>query len=209
MTTKEQILQARTARMGPKALSALSKASVGVAGLGGLGSHIGMALARMGVGRLVLVDVDRVDLANLHRQHYALSHVGQWKADAITEQLRAVDPYLTYEPHRVRVTPENLASLFGSCQILCEAFDSPEQKATLVESALTLLPETIVVSGCGMAGMGPANLIQTRKAMNRLYLCGDGQSDLEREGSFTASRVQICAAHQANAVLRLLLGETP
>lgn len=209
MVTKEQIAQARIARMGENTAAALSRASVGIAGLGGLGSHIAMALARMGVGRLVLADFDRVELTNLHRQQYTLSHIGQWKTEAITEQLRAVDPYLLYEPHRVRVTPENLSFLFNGCQILCEALDSPEQKAMLVQNALALLPEMIVVSGCGMAGMGPANPIQTRKVMNRLYLCGDGQTELEREGSLAASRVQICAAHQANAVLRLVLGKIP
>lgn len=209
MTTKEQIAQARIARMGKNTSEALSRASVGVAGLGGLGSHIAMALARMGVGRMVLADFDRVELANLHRQQYSLSHIGQWKTDAIVEQLRAVDPYLLYEPHRVRVTPENLPLLFGGCQILCEALDSPEQKAMLVQNALAFLPETTVVSGCGMAGTGPANPIQTRRIMNRLYLCGDGRTELEREGSLAASRVQICAAHQANAVLRLLLGKMP
>lgn len=209
MISREAILEARLSRMGENTVHILSQATVGIAGLGGLGSHIAAALARMGVGKLVLADFDRVELANLHRQYYLLSQVGMEKTQALVQQLEAVDPYLTYETHQTRITPENLPKLFGSCQVLCEAFDRPEEKAMLVETALERLPDILVISGSGMAGMGSANLIHTRKAMGRLYLCGDEVSQVEREGSLFASRVQVCAAHQANGVLRLLLGLEP
>ena len=183
--SREELRRARVERQGEAVVRRLESAVVGIAGLGGLGSHIAVSLARLGVGKLVLADFDRVEVTNLHRQQYFIEHP-------------------------VRLTPENLPGIFAGCSVLCEAFDRPEEKAMLIETALTELPHTVVVSGSGMAGTGSANTIQTVRAMNRLYLCGDGETDVATSGSLTASRVSVCAGHQAHMVLRLLLGdETP
>ena len=198
---------ALTARHGAVAQARFSAASVGVAGLGGLGSHIAVLLARLGVGRLVLADFDKVDVTNLHRQHYFLPHLGRYKTEALAEQLQQINPWLTYETHTVQVTADNAPALFRGCQVVCEAFDQPDQKAMLVQVLLTGLPDAVVVAASGMAGTGSANTITTRKAMGRLWLCGDGESDVA-QGTLTAPRVAVCAAHQANLVMRLLLGET-
>lgn len=206
--TKQALYQARVERHGEEAVQKLQNACVGIAGLGGLGSHIAVSLARMGVGKLVLADFDRVDVTNLHRQQYFVDQVGLFKTEALADTLRKIDPWIQLELHPVRLTPENLPTIFGSCPILCEAFDKAEEKAMLLETVLTELPHTTVVSGSGMAGMGSVNQIQTRKAMKRLYLCGDGETDVAEYGSLFASRVAVCAGHQAHVVLRLLLGET-
>ncbi len=205
--TKQALYQAKVERHGEEAVQKLQNACVGIAGLGGLGSHIAVSLARMGVGKLVLADFDRVDVTNLHRQQYFVDQVGLFKTEALADTLRKIDPWIQLELHPVRLTPEKLPTIFGSCPILCEAFDKAEEKAMLLETVLTELPHTIVVSGSGMAGAGSVNEIQTRKAMNRLYLCGDGQTDVAEYGSLFASRVAVCAGHQAHMVLRLLLGE--
>ena len=205
--TKQALYQARVERHGEVAVQKLQNACVGIAGLGGLGSHIAVFLARMGVGKLVLADFDRVDVTNLHRQQYFVEQVGLLKTEALADTLRKIDPWIQLELHPVRLTPENLPTIFGSCPILCEAFDKAEEKAMLLETVLTELPHTTVVSGSGMAGMGSVNQIQTRKAMKRLYLCGDGETDVAEYGSLFASRVAVCAGHQAHMVLRLLLGE--
>ncbi len=208
--SREALRRARVERQGEAVVRRLESAVVGIAGLGGLGSHIAVSLARLGVGKLVLADFDRVDVTNLHRQQYFAEQLGRYKTDALAETLRRVDPWLSCELHPVRLTPENLPGIFAGCSVLCEAFDRPEEKAMLIETALTELPHTVVVSGSGMAGIGSANTIQTVRAMNRLYLCGDGETDVATSGSLTASRVSVCAGHQAHMVLRLLLGdETP
>ena len=207
MITKDTIEAARIARMGGDAVQKLKSAAVGIAGLGGLGSHIAVHLARMGVGRLVLADFDRVDLTNLHRQHYDLEQIGQYKTEALASQLRNIDPYLAYDLHTVRVSEENAATLFSSCSVVCEAFDRADQKALLIETLLAECPDTVIVSGSGMAGIGSANTVQTRRGMTRLYLCGDGQTDVGEAGSLAASRVAACAAHQAHMALRLILGQ--
>lgn len=206
--TKQALYQARVERHGKEAVQKLQNACVGIAGLGGLGSHIAVSLARMGVGKLVLSDFDRVDVTNLHRQQYFVEQVGLPKTEALADTLRKIDPWIQLELHPVRLTSENISTIFSSCSILCEAFDKAEEKAMLLETVLTELPHTTVVSGSGMAGVGSVNQIQTRKAMKRLYLCGDGETDVAKYGSLFASRVAVCAGHQAHMVLRLLLGET-
>lgn len=203
---KNTFMQALEQRHGRKNQEILSRSAVGIAGLGGLGSHIAFSLARLGVGRLVLVDFDCVDVTNLHRQQYAFHQVGMEKPQALAAELKRVNPYCTYETHFQKVTPENIAELFGCCQVICEAFDDAQEKAMLTENVLTRLKGVPLVAASGMAGMGSGNSVRTRKVMENFYLCGDETSDIADTGSLTEPRVALCASHQALMVLRLLLG---
>ena len=65
----------------------------------------------------------------------------------------------------------------------------------------------MLVSASGMAGLGSANEIITRKIRDNFYLIGDSYSDYEEYSGIMSTRVMLCAAHQANVVLRLILGE--
>ena len=172
---------------------------------GGLGSNIAVMLARSGIGHLLLVDFDTVDVTNLNRQMYMIPHLGRPKAEALPDILCQINPYLEYESVCVKVTPENVKQLFEMYPIVCEAFDKPDQKAMLVRELLGQCPETMVVSGNGMAGLGDTNDIQTRKMMRRLYVCGDQKTDVGNGIGLIAPRVAACAAHQANKVLQLIL----
>ena len=89
-----------------------------------------------------------------------------------------------------------------------EAFDRAEAKAMLVSGVLEHFPEKYLVAGSGLAGLGSANTIQTRRVSQRFYLCGDGTSDSSVGLGLVASRVLVCAAHEANMILRLIAGET-
>ena len=91
--------------------------------------------------------------------------------------------------------------------IICEAFDGAECKAMLTNIVLEKMPEKYLVAASGMAGMGSANSIQTRRIMKHFYLCGDEVSDAAEGMGLVASRVMICAAHQAHTVLRILANE--
>ena len=184
-----------------------SSATVAVCGLGGLGSAIAIALARAGIGKLLLIDFDRVDITNLHRQQYKAKQIGKYKTEALSENLKEIAPYVELQIHTARVTEENAAHLLRGADIICEAFDDAEDKAMLTNLVLETMPDKYLVAASGMAGMGSANIIQTRKVMSRFYLCGDGASDVQSEGSLVASRVMLCAAHQAHTVLRILAGE--
>lgn len=206
--TQEELHAALVERHGADIQQKLDRASVGIAGLGGLGSNIAVHLARLGMGRLVLVDFDTVDVTNLNRQHYTMKDIGVPKTLALLEQLEEINPYLQYEPYTERVIPANVARMFAGCDVVCEAFDRADQKAMLIETLLERLPDTVVVSGSGMAGYGSANAIRTKRRFGRLYVCGDGTSDIADGVGLMVPRVAVCAAQQATMVLRLLLGET-
>ncbi len=196
---------ALSARIGPDARERLQQARVGVAGLGGLGSHIAVMLARSGVGALHLVDFDLVDESNLNRQHYFREHLGRPKTEALAEQLARIDPRIDLMLDRMRVDAGNAARIFECERIVCEAFDDPACKADLVNALLTASPDTIVVAGSGMAGAGPASGMVTRRAGKRLYICGDGTTDVA-DAALYAPRVALCAAQQALVTVRLILG---
>ena len=204
--SRESYRNALAERIGREAAERLGGSTVGIAGLGGLGSNIALLLARSGVGKLVITDFDTVELSNIHRQNYPLSAIGMKKTDAVAREIGRVNPWCTVEKHDIRLDRDNV-SVFSGCDVVCEALDDAERKIMLIESLSSMGKTT--VSGNGMAGMDCANSIVTRKAGNKLYICGDGESDVKEKGSLSASRVALCAAHQANAVIRLLLGMEP
>jgi sulfur carrier protein ThiS adenylyltransferase len=75
-----------------------------------------------------------------------------------------------------------------------------------IRDRLNGLPEVHVVAASGLAGYGPANDIRTR-SLERLHICGDGETGIAPGRGLMASRVMVCAGHQANQVVRILLGE--
>lgn len=204
--TEQEFDRVLCERQGKKVQEILKKSVVAIAGLGGLGSNIALALTRAGVGKLILVDFDRVELSNLNRQQYGVRHLGRYKTEALTEILLEVNPYVKIEAHTVKVDEDNVKELFGDAAILCEAFDVPENKAMLVNTALEVLPSATIVAASGLAGYGSSNIITTRRITNRFYLCGDGTSQVQPEAGLMAPRVMLCAGHEANMIIRLLLG---
>lgn len=202
--TKEEWYQALLERHGETAQKKLASATVAICGLGGLGSNIAAILARAGVGRLILIDFDKVDITNLHRQQYKANQIGMSKTDALSENLLEIAPYVVLETHSVCITDENAAGFLKNADIICEAFDKAECKAMLTNLVLERMPDKYLIAASGMAGMGSANTIQTRRVLENFYICGDGKSDVQSEGSLISSRVMICAAHQAHTVIRIL-----
>ena len=203
--SREQLDQAFDARFPEEMQTKLRNARVAVAGLGGLGSNIAVMLARSGVGELLLVDFDTVDVTNLNRQMYLIPQLGKPKAEALPEILYQINPYLTYRSVCIKVTPDNVKELFSEYPIVCEAFDKPDQKAMLVRELLMQCPKTTVVSGNGMAGYADANEIRTCQVMKRVYVCGDQSTDVGNGIGLIAPRVAVCAAHEANKVLQLIM----
>ena len=202
--TKEEWYAALSERHGEKIQKNFESATVAVCGLGGLGSNIAFALARAGIGKLILIDFDSVDITTIHRQQYKANQIGMSKTEALKENLSEIAPYATIETYSVRITEINAEEILGKADVICEAFDNAECKAMLVNLVLEKMPEKYLVAASGMAGFGSANTVQTRRISKRFYLCGDGTSDVQSEGSLVASRVMLCAAHQAHTVLRIL-----
>jgi len=202
--TKEEWYAALSERHGEKIQKNFEFATVAICGLGGLGSNIAFALARAGIGKLILIDFDSVDITNLHRQQYKANQIGMSKTQALKENLLEIAPYVAIETHKVRISENNAAEFLEKADIICEAFDDAECKAMLVNLVLERMPEKYLVAASGMAGFGSANTIQTRRISKHFYICGDGASDVSEAGSLVASRVMLCAAHQAHTVLRIL-----
>jgi sulfur carrier protein ThiS adenylyltransferase len=205
--TKEEWYTALEQRHGKALQEKFSSATVAVCGLGGLGSNIAIALARAGVGKLILIDFDRVDITNLHRQQYKADQIGRYKADSLAQNLLEIAPYTEIKTITERITEANVCSLLKDADVVCEAFDNAEAKAMLVNVVLEQFPHAYLVAASGMAGMGTSNTIRTRKIMKRFYLCGDEKSDVADTIGLLAPRVMLCAAHQAHTVLRILAGE--
>ena len=205
--TKKEWTDALITRHGSELHKRFSSATVAVCGLGGLGSNIAVALARAGIGKLVLIDFDRVDITNLHRQQYKADQIGFYKTDALAEIILEIAPYTEIQTVTEKITEENFADLLKDADIVCEAFDNAESKAMLVNGVLEQLPDCYLVAASGMAGMDTPNTIQTRKVMKRFYLCGDEKNDVADTIGLVAPRVMLCAAHQAHTVLRILAGE--
>ena len=202
--TKEEWYSALSERHGEKIQNIFESATVAICGLGGLGSNIAFALARAGIGKLILIDFDSVDITNLHRQQYKANQIGMEKTEALKDNLLEIAPYVAIETHSVRISENNAEELLGKAEIICEAFDDAECKAMLINFVLERMPKKYLVAASGMAGMGSANTIQTRRISKQFYICGDEISDVKSEGSLVASRVMLCAAHQAHTVLRIL-----
>lgn len=205
--TKKEWDEALIKRQGEEMQKKFAGASIAICGLGGLGSNIAVSLARAGIGKLLLVDFDSVDIANLHRQQYKANQIGKYKTEALLENLKEIAPYIDIEIHTAYVTEENAAHLLQGADIICEAFDNAECKAMLTNIVLETMPDKYFVAASGMAGMGSANSIQTRKITEKFFLCGDETSDVAEAGSLVAPRVMLCAAHQAHTVLRILAGK--
>lgn len=205
---KETMKKALEERHGKQLQEKISHAAVAVCGLGGLGSNVAIALARAGIGRLHLIDFDKVDISNLNRQQYFVKQLGMYKVDAMRDNLKEIAPYTEVVCDCLKVTESNLKDLFQNDTIICEAFDVPEAKAILVNGVLDFYPDKKIISASGMAGLGSANTIHTRKISNNFYLCGDEISDSTIGLGLVSSRVLVCAAHEANMILRLIAGET-
>jgi len=200
-------MDALAERHGTELQRRFSEATVAVCGLGGLGSNIAIALARAGIGKLILIDFDRVDITNLHRQQYKASQIGLYKTDALADNLAEIAPYTEITTNTVKLSEDNLTTYLKEADIVCEALDNAEAKAMLVNGVLEQLPGCFLVAASGMAGMDTPNTIKTRKIGKRFYLSGDGVSDVTDTIGLVAPRVMLCAAHQAQTVLRILAGE--
>ena len=184
----------------------LKKTKICILGLGGLGSNVAILLARAGIGYLKLVDFDIVEASNLNRQQYRISHIRMKKTKAIKNIIKEINPFVKVDILDTKVDKENISSIVKDIKIIVEAFDRAETKAMAIEKLLTN-KNKIVISASGMAGLGSSNEIITRRVRDNFYLTGDNYSDYEEYSGIMSTRVMICAAHQANMVLRLILGE--
>jgi len=193
-----------TARNALQLKSKLEKAVVGIAGCGGLGSNAAIALARIGIGKLILVDFDVVEPTNLNRQQYFINDIGKRKVDALEEKLKMINPFLQIEKHYEKLNGINIKFIFKEVHIIVEAFDKVSEKAMLLKAfAGNLFKGKYLVTASGLAGYSSANTIKTKKLSTNIFVCGDNKTDFMTEGVM-APRVMIAAGHQANKVVEII-----
>ncbi|MEI6900182.1 MAG: sulfur carrier protein ThiS adenylyltransferase ThiF [Bacteroidota bacterium] len=182
----------------------LAEKTVGIAGAGGLGSNSAVALARVGIGKLIIADFDVVSESNLNRQYYFHDQIGVKKVVALRDNIQRINPEVVVEVMDEKLYQGNLPGLFAGCDVIVEAFDRADQKEMLIEWVLTMMPDKPLVVGLGMAGWGMNDIIHVRRVDN-MFICGDEVSEIAPELPPIAPRVGIVANMQANVVLEILL----
>jgi sulfur carrier protein ThiS adenylyltransferase len=195
------------ARHTPGIHQKIKKSVVGIAGLGGLGSAVAIALARAGVGRLILVDFDVVEPSNLNRQQYFVHQIGMPKVEALQKNISAINPYVRVQTFQGKLDRNNTARIFQEAEVVVEAFDRAEEKAMLINIVSEKLPDRYIVAASGVAGYGDSNEIKTVRFSSKIFIVGDQKTAAQPGVGLMAPRVGIVAHHQANTVLRILLGE--
>lgn len=193
------------ARHTPRVHQRMKEATVGIAGLGGLGSTVSIALARMGVGKLILADYDVVEPSNLNRQFYFVDQIGMAKTEAMSRILKDINPYVSVILHRIELNRSNIPDIFGNVDVVVECLDRAEDKAMILEVIGESLSETYVVGASGLAGYGDSNSIRTWRVGDRLFIIGDLEKSAGPGQGLMAPRVGIAAYHQANLVVALLM----
>ena len=182
----------------------LKNKTVGIAGCGGLGSNCAVALARVGVGKLIIADFDIIEEGNLNRQYFFQKQIGQKKVFSLEENIRLINPNVKLDAYDVKLDTNNIIEIYSDCDVIVEAFDKAEMKYMIIEAVSDNLPQTPLVAGLGVAGWGDNNSIHTRQIDN-LFICGDEKKETREDLPPLAPRVGIVANMQANIVLEILL----
>lgn len=182
----------------------LNRFTVGIAGCGGLGSNCAVALARCGIGKLIIADFDIVTRQNLNRQYYFHDQIGRLKVHALRENIQRINPVVTVKAFDMKLCVSDVIELFAGCDVIVEAFDKAEMKQMIIETVHTQMPGKYLVAGVGMAGWGKSDIIHRRKSGN-LIICGDEVSEVSDALPVLAPRVGLVAHMQANEVLEILL----
>jgi len=184
----------------------LRNSSVGIAGAGGLGSNAAIALARAGIGKLIIVDFDKVEASNLDRQYYFLDQIGKNKTEAMKENLEKINPMVTIEIYNKKLEKGSMEKPFKDVDVVIEALDNAETKTTFIEEILSKLPDKPLVAASGVAGYGHSDRIKTNRCGN-LYLCYDEKAKSCDEDVLSAPRVALMANWEASLAIEIILGE--
>ncbi|WP_242647960.1 sulfur carrier protein ThiS adenylyltransferase ThiF [Campylobacter geochelonis] len=205
LNLEKQLKQTDLNSRNPKDVNqAVKNARVAILGLGGLGSNIAVMLARVGVANLLLIDFDTIEASNLNRQIYTTEDIGKLKTQALKEHILKINPFVNATTLNLVLNRQNLDEILKDESIICEAFDKADTKAMIAEFASKNLDKTFVM-GSGMSGYESSNLVKTTKFGLNIYICGDKKSDMSI--GIMAPRVMMCAAHQANMILRIIMKE--
>lgn len=182
----------------------LQKYCVGIAGAGGLGSNCAVSLARIGIGKIVIVDYDIVSKGDLNRQCYFLDQIGEKKVLALKKNISKINQDVEIYAYDLKLNSDKIIKIFKDCDVIVEAVDLAETKQMVIETILSQMPDKYIVSGLGIAGYGKNIEIKTRK-IDKLYICGDEKTEISEINPPLAPKVGIVANMQANQVIEIVL----
>jgi sulfur carrier protein ThiS adenylyltransferase len=183
----------------------VKQAVIGIAGCGGLGSNAAIALARIGVKKLVIADFDKVEPSNLNRQQFFISDIGKNKTDALTSFINNINPFIIVEKHNIKLSLKNIFDIYEDCPIIIEAFDKVSEKTMIVEAfGNNRFKNKYLITASGLAGYSSSNIIKTNRLSKNIFICGDNRNEGNEKNGLMAPRVIITAGHQANMAVRLI-----
>ena len=185
--------------------SHLSKFRVGIAGAGGLGSNCAVALARCGIGTLVISDFDLIEESNLNRQYYFLDQVGMMKTEALKENIARINQDILVISWQGKLDSENIPEIFSGCDVIIEALDQADMKEMLIQIVQLKMAGIPLIIGSGVAGLGQSDSIRYRKIDDTLFVCGDETSEVSDNLPTMAPRVGMAANMQANVAIEILM----
>ena len=191
-------------RNSPEIYDQIGGRTVAIAGAGGLGSAVAVALARLFVKKLIIVDFDVVEPSNLNRQQFFFDQLGMAKVAALKENLKRVNPYLEVEIHNTFVDANNIESLFAEADVIAECFDTPSSKKVLTETVLTKM-KCPIVAVSGIAGHLDVEKMICRRVSDRFILIGDGITGARPDMGLMAPKVGVAAHLQASKIMEFLL----
>jgi len=207
--TDRYIRQTILPEVGTAGQARLREATVLVIGAGGLGSPVLQYLCAAGVGRLIIVDHDRVEESNLHRQPiYRMTDLGALKAEAARAALQAANPQVEIDAVGERLTPANVSRLVASANLVVDAADSFAVTYVVSDECYRVSKPLISASVLGLSGYAGA-------------FCGGAPSyravfpEMPRQAGSCATAgvlgtaVGVMGTLQAQMVLSLLLGLDP
>ncbi|MCL2550327.1 MAG: HesA/MoeB/ThiF family protein [Methanimicrococcus sp.] len=193
----------------------LAEASVFIAGTGGLGSPVATYLAAAGVGRIVLLDCDSVEVTNLNRQflHHA-SDIGRKKAVSGRDKLKSFNPEIDVSAVCEKMTRENVAELVGDCRIIADALDNDEARRILAEYAAVTKRPYFHAAVSGYAGQlasfypeeGPCYFCVFSETEDEKELKDVKETEDEKKVTFpiVGATAGIIGSMQANAIIQYI-----
>ena len=195
------------ARHTPGVHQKVKKSVVGIAGLGGLGSS---RCDRVGSDRGGNTHPGRFRCGGTFQSKpptIFLHQIGMPKVEALQENLSKINPYVKVRLYNEKLDRNNVERIFKEADVVVEAFDRADEKAMLINAVSEKMPDKYIVAASGVAGYGDSNEIKTIRLSSKIFIVGDQETAAQPGMGLMAPRVGIAAHHQANIVLRILLGE--
>jgi molybdopterin-synthase adenylyltransferase len=183
---------------------ALASSTVAIVGCGGLGGYIAEELARLGVGHLILIDGDKLEVSNLNRQIMATEkNLGQWKVEAAQERLQNINSNTKVTVFKEWFDENKKNELLSGAHLVCDALDSLTYRVALERACHELDLPLVYASIAGWYGMigvsFPGDQIVAR-------LFGKGERGVERMWGNPAFTPAVLASLSVAEAVKILIG---